>query len=120
MPILTPNTPFISKTPLISVDNKLAAGTFTFSLTVVDDSGNISAPAQLRVTVVKPITPDPSILPPELTTLSPIPLRARSVAVPAAEATSEPESVEQPKSTKGGKSAKGAKGRMAEGLLNAL
>lgn len=57
MPLLTPNAPFSSTTPLISVDNKLAPGVFLFSLMVVDNSGNVSAPAQLRVTVVMPTTP---------------------------------------------------------------
>jgi hypothetical protein len=54
MSLLTPNTPFISKTPLIRVDDKLTPGTLLFSLTVVDDSGNASAPAHLRVTVARP------------------------------------------------------------------
>lgn len=53
MPVLAPNTPFSSKTPQISVDNKLSGGTYLFRLTVVDDSGNQSAPADLRVMVVQ-------------------------------------------------------------------
>lgn len=55
MPVLTPGTPFSSRDPLLLVENKLAAGVVTFTLTVVDQSGKVSAPAQLRVTVTPPL-----------------------------------------------------------------
>lgn len=56
MPVLTPGKPFSSRDPVLLVENKLAAGAVTFALTVVDQDGNVSASAQLRVTV-KPAPP---------------------------------------------------------------
>jgi hypothetical protein len=64
MSLLTANQPLSTTTPLLLVENKLAAGTFVFSLTVVDNSGNVSAPAQLRVTVAAPSSPPSSPPPP--------------------------------------------------------
>lgn len=61
MPVLTPNTPLASRTPQISVENRLAAGTYLFRLTVVDEAGNQSAPADLRVTLARVAGPGPTI-----------------------------------------------------------
>ena len=40
-----------SQSPTVQVDNKLTAGTYTFSLVVVNNSNSESAPALLRVIV---------------------------------------------------------------------
>jgi hypothetical protein len=62
MTVLTPGKPFSSRDPVLLVENKLAAGAATFALTVVDEAGNVSASAQLRVTVkpAPPPVPPPS------------------------------------------------------------
>ncbi len=59
MPVLTAGTALRSRSPTVTVENQLAAGSWRFRLTVVDDSGNESDPAELvvRVADVRPPTP---------------------------------------------------------------
>ena len=61
MPVLTPGKPFMSRDPVLLVENKLAAGAATFALTVLDQAGNVSASAQLRVTVKPAPPPQPTL-----------------------------------------------------------
>ena len=51
MVALVPGKTVRSKSPSIKVDAGLAVGTHVIALTVVDNSGNESAPARLAVTV---------------------------------------------------------------------
>ena len=51
MAILVKGQPVMSTTPALRIDNKLAPGTYTFSLTVLDSENRASAPATLTVTV---------------------------------------------------------------------
>jgi hypothetical protein len=62
MPVLTAGQPLATPTPLLVVENKFPAGVVTIALAVVDDSGNVSTPAQLRITI-RP-APDPVPPPP--------------------------------------------------------
>ncbi len=57
MPVLSVGQPLESKAPVLLVENKLAVGQHRFSLVVVDDSGNESAPDVLVVTVRRPGVP---------------------------------------------------------------
>ncbi len=57
MPVLTAGTALRSRVPTVTVENKLDAGSWRFRLTVVDDAGNESDPAELVVTVVQARTP---------------------------------------------------------------
>jgi hypothetical protein len=52
MPVLTPGTPLATSKPMLLVENKLAAGSAVFTLVVADQDGNLSAPAQLKVTIL--------------------------------------------------------------------
>jgi hypothetical protein len=51
MPVLAVGKPISSDAPTLLVENKLAAGTYTFSLVVETASGLASAPAMLKVVV---------------------------------------------------------------------
>jgi hypothetical protein len=62
MPVLTAGKPLTTTNPVLVVENKFPAGVVTFALAVVDQFGNVSAPAQLRVTI-RPV-PDPVPPPP--------------------------------------------------------
>ena len=57
MPVLTPGEAARSRTPTFLVENRLEAGSWRFRLTVVDDAGLESAPAELVVRVVAPRGP---------------------------------------------------------------
>lgn len=46
-----PGVPVVSAGPTVTVDNPLPVGPVTFKLTVVDDSGNESEAAILKVTI---------------------------------------------------------------------
>jgi hypothetical protein len=61
MPILAPGQVLRSRAPTLLVENRLEAGDWRFRLTVVDDSGNESAPTDLvvRVAAPTPTRPDP-------------------------------------------------------------
>jgi len=66
MPVLAPGVVTRSRTPALVVENRLEAGTWRFRLTVVDDTGVESAPAELVVRVVEPRRPtDPIVRPTE-------------------------------------------------------
>jgi len=56
--------PVRSKVPEVVVENPLKPGTYRFSLVVIDDSDNESAPFDLAVTVVEPTRP--TVLRPEI------------------------------------------------------
>jgi hypothetical protein len=45
----------VATAPTVQVDNKFTPGTYTFSLVVTDASGNASAPALLKVVVLRPV-----------------------------------------------------------------
>jgi hypothetical protein len=60
MPVLAPGTMVRSRTPTVLVENRLEAGNWRFRLTVVDDAGNESAPAELVVRVVAPSPSGPA------------------------------------------------------------
>ena len=49
--------PVRSKVPEVVVENPLEPGRYRFSLVVVDDSDNESAPFELTVTIVEQTTP---------------------------------------------------------------
>jgi hypothetical protein len=53
------NKPVRTTTPTVDVENNLAAGVHVFTLVVVDEEGNQSAPAVARVVVRQPIGPNP-------------------------------------------------------------
>lgn len=57
MPVLVPGRPVASRSPTLSVENELAAGTHRFSLVVVDTAGNESTPAVIEVRVTAPPRP---------------------------------------------------------------
>lgn len=59
-----PQEPHRSKVPQVLVENPLRPGRYRFSLVVVDDSRNVSEPAEITVTVVERTRPvlDPTIL----------------------------------------------------------
>lgn len=57
MPTLVPGRPLASREPAVKVENELPAGLWRFRLTVVDDEGNESAPAELTVKVLRAPTP---------------------------------------------------------------
>jgi hypothetical protein len=57
---LTVGVPVTTETPTLQVDAGLRVGRHTFRLVVVDDDGNVSAPAEMVVRVVRrPPTPRP-------------------------------------------------------------
>jgi hypothetical protein len=54
MPVLVQGVATRSRAPTLLVENKLEPGSWRFRLTVVDDSGLESAPAELVVRVLDP------------------------------------------------------------------
>jgi len=60
MPRFDPGTSVTTREPTITVDGGLAAGTYTFRLVVIDSSGNKSAPAEVKITVKRPLVFDPT------------------------------------------------------------
>lgn len=64
MATLAPGQTLRSREALLAVENALAPGSYAFTLTVVDDAGNESAPVQLGVTVVRQRPPPPPPPPP--------------------------------------------------------
>lgn len=59
MATLTPGQVFSSRSPRVTVENPLRPGAWRFRLTVVDNDGNESAPAELVVTVTARATVPP-------------------------------------------------------------
>jgi hypothetical protein len=57
MPVLVPGVPVRSRRPTLLVENELAAGSWVFRLTVIDDAGIESGPADLVVRVIAPPRP---------------------------------------------------------------
>ncbi len=57
MPVLTKGVATRSRDPTLLVENKLEAGSWRFRLTVLDDTGLESNPAELVVRVVAPPPP---------------------------------------------------------------
>lgn len=53
MPQLKANKTVTRKTPSLTVTNPFKPGKYRFRLQVKDDAGNLSAPAEISVTVVK-------------------------------------------------------------------
>jgi hypothetical protein len=53
------NKPVKTATPTVDVVNNLKAGVHVFTLVVVDEEGNESAPAVARVVVKQSIGPNP-------------------------------------------------------------
>lgn len=64
MPVLAAGTALRQRVPTVLVENRLEPGAWRFRLTVVDDAGNESAPAELVVQIVRPGTPVRPIDPP--------------------------------------------------------
>lgn len=85
MPVLSPNKPHRTREPQLLIENELAPGTHRFSLVVVDDSGNESAPATISVTVRRPRPVlDPDIIRERVVT------RGGGVVIPEPEPEPEP------------------------------
>ncbi|MCC7283153.1 MAG: hypothetical protein IT556_12265 [Acetobacteraceae bacterium] len=63
MPVLAPGVAFRSRAPTLAVENTLEAGAWRFRLTVLDDAGNESAPAELVVQVRAPERPGGPVRP---------------------------------------------------------
>jgi len=59
MPVLTPRKPFDSSTPVLRVENKLAAGRHRFALVVIDTQGRASDADELIVSVRELRIPTP-------------------------------------------------------------
>lgn len=57
MPVLAQGIALRLREPTLLVENRLEAGSWRFRLTVVDDTGNESAPAELVVQVAARTTP---------------------------------------------------------------
>lgn len=91
MPVLAQSKTVRSDVPTLLVENPFAPGRYRFELTVVDDAGNESVPAQivvevrarpvvidprLDVAVVRPVL-DPRIVvdPRRVTPIGPVPIR---------------------------------------------
>jgi hypothetical protein len=64
MTTLVPGTAFRSRDPKLVVENRLDPGISVFTLTVLDDQGNESAPVQLSVTILRPAPPPLPPVPP--------------------------------------------------------
>lgn len=77
MTVLTLNKAFDSDGPVLSVENKLAAGRHRFSLVVVDGQGRVSDADVLVVTVQKALAPAPAPAPriPPVPQRRPVPAR---------------------------------------------
>ena len=58
MPVLAPGQPITTGEPRLLVENQLAPGRYRFRLTVVDDGGLESDPAELIVTVFEVPRPE--------------------------------------------------------------
>lgn len=58
MPVLNPGRTVKSREPLLTVENELEPGTWLFRLTVVDDEGKASEPADLVIRVVGQLVPN--------------------------------------------------------------
>jgi hypothetical protein len=77
MVTLAPGKTFSTSQPSVVVENVLDPGRHLFQLVVIDDSGNVSAPVDLVVSVEKPAPkPDPTETPP---TRAPDPASLRSI-----------------------------------------
>lgn len=64
MTTLTPGVMFETRDNRVTVDNRLDPGVWNFSLTVVDNDGNESAPATLAVNIQPPaVAPMPTPTP---------------------------------------------------------
>lgn len=59
MPVLTPEKTITQSEPQLAVSNRFAPGRYRFRLSVVDNAGNESTPAELVVSVGEPSRPDP-------------------------------------------------------------
>jgi len=59
MAVFVPGQEIRSDSPTMVVDSGLKPGTYRFQLVVVDDSGNVSAPAFLSMTVQDSAPPPP-------------------------------------------------------------
>ena len=55
----TPNIPFVSTTPTVTVDAGMKPGTYLFRLVVEDESGNKSRAAELKVVILRAIVFNP-------------------------------------------------------------
>lgn len=78
MPVLNPGVAARSRTPALLVENRLDPGLWRFRLTVIDDSGRESAPAELVVRVLEPTRPTPIgpiIRPTDVRVAQPQPIR---------------------------------------------
>lgn len=62
MPAFAPGQVHVTTEPFIQVD-PLPTGTYRFRLEVVDQGGNVSAPAEWQVTVLAPQRPQPTPTP---------------------------------------------------------
>jgi hypothetical protein len=60
------NAPDTQLNITVDASNPMKTGTYLFQLEVIDDSGNRSAPAQARVTVIDDKLPNAIISPPKL------------------------------------------------------
>lgn len=56
---MVPNKPLIQANPLLLVENQLAPGLYRFRLVAIDAAGLESAPAEMIVTVNRPLPPPP-------------------------------------------------------------
>jgi hypothetical protein len=61
MPILASGKPHRTSAPTVLVENPLDPGDYRFQLVCADDAGNLSAPAQITVTVTSPTRVDPRL-----------------------------------------------------------
>jgi hypothetical protein len=66
MATLTPGRPITVQTPELLVENQLPVGTYRFQLVVTDDGGLESSPAELVVTVRRPVVRPDVVLRPDL------------------------------------------------------
>jgi hypothetical protein len=78
VPVLTQGAALRSRQPTVLVENRLEAGSWRFRLTVVDDAGVESSPAELIVRVVQRTVPPGPVVRPD-----PIVVRPQPVVEPA-------------------------------------
>ncbi len=95
MVTLSPGKPFSTTEPKVVVENALPIGLHLFQLVVVDDSGNVSAPVELAVSVQKQV-PRPTPETPPTRQPDPTSLRGSQTINPAALRTLNPRNI-QPK-----------------------